>query len=274
VNAAKRRDAARLCEEYAALGTLPDVAARCLPQVALALLFAFLTMKLLGFPHTPCRGEACFELNHVIVMLGVGAMTLLVFYVIDVIRLCRRWVNCIAGGNIAWRDETLAEIAARGGRSIEGSKHYLEEWLGIELIGRRTRVIGNLIYFPFVVMFLLAIARHGYFDNWDLPTALVIVFTANAILIVIAALLLRRAAAMAKREALRRLEKHRTRLTGETHDEAEKRRQVEWAIEAIRNNQTGAFLPFTRHPAFAASVAMPSGAYGIVLLIEYLATAF
>jgi hypothetical protein len=122
VNAAKQRDAARLWQEYAALGTLPDVAARCLPQVALALLFAFLTMKLLGFPNTPCRGEACFELNHVIVMLGVGAMTLLIFFVIDVIRLCCRWVNCIGAGNIAWRDETLTEIAMREGRSIGGGQ--------------------------------------------------------------------------------------------------------------------------------------------------------
>jgi hypothetical protein len=269
-----RVDATRLWQEYAALGGLPEVAARCLPQVALAMLFAYLNMTLLGFPNTPCRGKACFEANHVVVMLGVGAMTLLVFYVIDVIRLCRRWVNCIAAGNVTWPEETLAEIADQQGRSMEASKHYLEEWLGIELIGRRTRVIGNLIYFPFVVMFLLAIARHAYFDNWDFPTALVIVFTVNAILIIIAALILRRAAAMAKKEALARLEKQRNRLSGETPREAQQRGQIEWAIEAIRNNQTGAFLPFTRHPIFGASVAMPSGAYGIVLLVEYLATAF
>ena len=242
-------DAGHLWQEYTALGALRTVAMRCLPQVALGLLFGFLTMKLLGFPNTPCRGEACFELNHAAVMLGVGAMTLLVFYVIDVIRLCRRWVNCIASGKIAWPDETVAKIAAQQGQSMEAGKHYLEEWLGIELIGRRTRVIGNLIYFPFVVMFFLAIARHSYFDNWDFPTALVIVFGANAMLIVIAALILRRAAAMAKKEALarlaKRLEQQRNRLSRETPDEARQRRQIEWARETIRNNQTGAFLPFT-----------------------------
>jgi hypothetical protein len=83
---------------------------------------------------------------------------------------------------------------------------------------------------------------------------------------------------MAKKQALARLEaqleQQRNRLSGETPDEAGQPRQIEWAIEAIKNNQTGAFLPLTRHPAFAASVAMPSGAYGLVLLIEYLATAF
>jgi hypothetical protein len=267
-------DAVRLWHEYTALGAWPNVAVRCLPQVALALLFTFLTMKLLGFPNTPCRGEACFELNQIIVMLGVSATTLLIFYVIDVIRLCRRWVNCIATGKIAWPDETLAKTAVQQGRSMETGMHYLEEWLDIELIGRRTRVIGNLIYLPFVVMFLLAVARHSYFDNWDFPTTLVIIFTVNAMLIVIAALILRGSAATAKKEALKRLEKERIRLSGETPDAARQQRQIEWAIEAIRNNQTGAFLPFTRHPVFGASVAMPSGAYVIVLLIEYLATTF
>jgi hypothetical protein len=275
-NVAAYMDAAHLWHEYKALGALPGVAMRCLPQAALGLLFAFLTMMLLGFPHTPCRGEACFELNHVVVMLGVGAMTLLVFYVIDIIRLCRRWVNCIAAGSVTWPEKTVSEIAAQQGRPAESRTHYhyIEEWLGIELIGQRTRIIGNLIYFPFVVMFLLAIARHTYFDNWDFPTGLVIVLTVEAILIVIAALILRRAAAAAKKEALGRLEKQRNRLSGDTPDEARQRCRIEWAIEAIRNNQTGAFLPFTRHPVFGASVAMPSGAYGIVLLIEYLATTF
>ena len=279
--AAAGMDAARLWHEYKALGALPGVAMRCLPQAALGLLFAFLAMALLGFPHTPCRGEACFEINHVVVMLGVAAMTLLVFYVIDTTRLCRRWVNCIAAGDVAWPEKTVAEMAAEHGRPVETRTHYLEEWLGIELIGRRTGIIGNLIYFPFAIMFLLAIARHTYFDNWDFPTALVIVFTVEATLIVIAALILRRAAAVAKREALSRLQKRlemqRNRLSGdsgETPDETRQQRQIEWAIEAIRNNQTGAFLPFTRHPVFGASVAMPSGAYGIVLLIEYLATTF
>jgi hypothetical protein len=183
-------------------------------------------------------------------------------------------VNCIATGKIAWPDETLAKTAVQQGRSMETGMHYLEVWLDFELIGRRTRVIGNLIYLPFVVMFLLAVARHSYFDNWDFPTTLVIIFTVNAMLIVIAALILRRSAATAKKEALKRLEKERIRLSGETPDAARQQRQIEWAIEAIRNNQTGAFLPFTRHPVFGASVAMPSGAYVIVLLIEYLATTF
>ncbi len=62
--------------------------------------------------------------------------------------------------------------------------------------------------------------------------------------------------------------------TPRTPDEARQRQELEWAIEAIKNNHRGAFLPFTQHPVFGAAVALPSGAYGVVLLAEYLATGF
>ena len=81
------------------------------------------------------------------------------------------------------------------------SKQDLDEWMGIELIAERTTVIGNFIYFPFIIMFLLGISRHSYLDNWDFSIALVVIFALSAILIVGNALVLRRSADRAKREA-------------------------------------------------------------------------
>ncbi|MBA2658684.1 MAG: hypothetical protein H0U72_03770 [Nitrosospira sp.] len=60
----------------------------------------------------------------------------------------------------------------------------------------------------------------------------------------------------------------------DTPDGKKRGQQVQWAIEAIGNNQRGAFLPFTKHPIFGAAIALPSGGYGFVLLFEYLATSF
>jgi hypothetical protein len=87
---------------------------------------------------------------------------------------------------------------------------------------------------------------------------------------------LRRSAEMAKQEAIKCLEKKRIELPDELPDQApderKPRQQIERAIDAIKNNQRGAFLPFTKHPVFGA-IALPSGGYGLVLLFEYLATA-
>ena len=271
--AADQVNAAHLWREYTVLGGLGYFAMRCAPQLTLALLFAFLIMVLLGFPGTPCRGAGCFQINDVIIILSVTAMMILIFYVVDATRLCRRWVECIVMKKVQWSDGTLTKIASERGRGTDIGKENLDEWLGIELIAERTTVIGNFIYFPFIIMFLLGIARHNYFDNWGLPTALVIIFTLNAILVVVNAAALRRSAEMARREAITQLEKKLMDLP-DTPDGKKRRQQVQWAIEAIGNNQRGAFLPFTKHPIFGAAIALPSGGYGLVLLFEYLATSF
>ncbi|MEO9061772.1 MAG: hypothetical protein ABI270_06990, partial [Nitrosospira sp.] len=72
--AADQIDAAHLWREYTALGEFPDFIMRGAPQVALAMLFAFLIMALFGFPNTPCRGAACFEINGFIVISSVVMM--------------------------------------------------------------------------------------------------------------------------------------------------------------------------------------------------------
>ena len=49
----------------------------------------------------------------------------------------------------------------------------MHEWLGIQFIAKRTAVISAMIYYPFVIVFLMAVARHSYFDRWDLPVGLI-----------------------------------------------------------------------------------------------------
>jgi hypothetical protein len=263
-------NAVQLWQEYIALGNLKNFVMRGIPQVIVALSFSWLTMVLFGFPNTPCRGTDCLVINNTILILSVTAMMILIFYVIDATRLCRRWVNCVAMKKVRWPDGTLAKIASERGMSREN----LDEWLGIELIAQRTTVIGYFIYFPFIIMILLGVARHSYLDNWGFPLALLVIFTINGGLIVANAFALRKSAESARRDAVRRLESKLIQLSGQTPEETKQKQQIEWAIHAIKDNQNGAFLPFTQHPIFGATIALPSGGYGLVLLLEYLATEF
>ena len=267
-DATDKVDAVQLWREYITLGDLKNFAMRGLPQVSVALCFAWLMMILFGFPSTPCRGTSCFLINDTVLIISVAVMMTLIFYVVDATRLCRRWVNCIAMKKVLWPDGTLTRIASERGMK----KENLDEWLGIELIAERTTVIGNFIYFPFIIIILLGLARHGYLDNWDFPVALVIIFALNATIVVGNALALRRSAEAAKREAIRRLENRLIQLSDQTPEEIRQRHQIEWDIHAIKNNKRGAFLPFTQHPVFGAAIALPSGGYGLVLLLEYMAT--
>jgi hypothetical protein len=266
--AADQVDAVQLWREYTTLGDWKNFAMRGWLQVSVAICFSWLMMMLFGFPNTPCRGPSCFVINDAIIIMSVAVTMTLIFYVVDATRLCRRWVNCIAMKKIRWPDGTLARIASERGMN----KENLDEWLGIELIAERTTVIGNFIYFPFIIIVLLGLARHNYLDNWDFPIALVIIFTLSATIVIGNAMALRRSAETAKREAIKRLESRLIQLSDQSPEEIRQRQQIEWAIHAIKNNKRGAFLPFTQHPVFGAAIALPSGGYGLVLLLEYFAT--
>ena len=81
----------------------------------------------------------------------------------------------------------------------------LDDLLDVRLIASRTAVIGQLFYFPFIVLLLMLVARNRYFDNWDWPSALVLIFLLNSTYAIYSYLILRRAAEKARGHSLRRL---------------------------------------------------------------------
>ncbi len=259
--------AALLWREYRLLGSVKERLFRILPQAIVYGAFGVLLMQQFGFPVMPCRGSACFTLNYIILGCSVVAMTLLMFYVVDATRLCRRLIKIMIGTAIEWPERLLTREAAK--RGVDQA--YVHEWLGIQFIAKRTAVISAMIYYPFVVVFLMALARHSYFDRWDFPAGLLAIFALNALYAFVNGVLLRHSAEQAKREALFQLKQRLKGLSDEPVFKGEKRRDVERMVELIEQTQEGAFLPFTRHPLFGA-IALPTGGTGLVLLLEYLAT--
>ncbi len=262
-------EARQLWRQYRWLGQWPERAQRVVPQVMLYVLLGIVLMLLSDFPVTPCRGKACFALNHIILGCSVVAMTLLMFYVVDATRLCRRLITIMIGTTIEWPRRLLAQEAAKW----EVDQAYVREWLGIQFIARRTAVISAMIYYPFVMVFLMAVARHSYFDRWDFPAGLVVIFALNAVYAFGNGVLLRRSAEEAKREAVRQLKRRLKDLSDEPAIKQVQRRHIERMVERIEQIQEGAFLPFTQHPLFGA-IALPTGGTGLVFLLEYLATFF
>jgi len=126
---------------------------------------------------------------------------------------------------------------------------------------------------PFLILFLMYVARHPSFDQWDFPVGLIILLSLNVAYAFGNAIALRRSAEQAKKAALAKLRARLFPLSDLIPSEKESKHQIERAIEAIRHNHEGAFLPFTTHPIFGA-IAVPSGGYGIVLLMEYLGKTF
>jgi hypothetical protein len=259
----------RLWLDYLGLGRWQNRWMRYSVQALLYLGFGGLLMQLFGMPHTPCRGSACFSINIVVLIAGVLSMVLLIFFVVDATRLCRRLIKHLVEGLIQWPDEFLEREAKRRGVH----KEFVHEWLCIDFIAQRTAVIGHLIYYPFVIVFLMYVARHQGFDRWDLPLGLIILITLNVIYAFGNAVWLRWSAEHARRTVLSRLNAKLLPLNNQRPVEKASKYQLERAIDAIKHNQDGAFLPLTAHPIFGA-IALPSGGIGLMFLMEYLANTF
>ena len=262
-------EARELWHEYRLLGAWNERVRRVVPQVVVYGLFGIVLMLQSGFPVMPCRGDACFTLNYIILGVSVVAMTLLMFYVLDATRLCRRLITIMIDTTIEWPKRLLAREAAK--HSVD--QEYVHEWLGIQFIAKRTAIISAMIYYPFVIVFLMAVARHSYFDRWDFPAGLLVIFALNASYAFGNGVLLRRSAEAAKREAVRQLNSRLKSLSDEPVSKRTKRRQIERMVYLIEQTQEGAFLPFTQHPLFGA-IALPTGGTGLLFLLEYLATLF
>ncbi|MDA0738653.1 MAG: hypothetical protein O2999_05485 [Nitrospirae bacterium] len=255
--------------DYGRLGRWDNRWLRFFLQAVLYLVFGALLMKLFGLPHTPCRGPACFSMNIAFLMASVLGMVLLIFFVVDATRLCRRLIKHLVEETIQWPEEFLAQEARK--RGVDST--CVHEWLCIDFIAQRTAVIGHLIYYPFVIVFLMAVARHPYFDHWDLPLSLAILTFLNVAYAFGNAVALRRSAEKARRAALSQLHDRWLPLNDQDPADKETKCHIERAIDAIKNNRHGAFMPITVHPIFGA-IALPSGGYGLVLLMEYLANGF
>ena len=81
----------------------------------------------------------------------------------------------------------------------------LAQYLDIDLIAKRTEVVGALIYYPFVLISLLIVSRIPVFDNWTWPAPLLIVIGLNGGYAAWSAFSLRKTAEKARQEALRNL---------------------------------------------------------------------
>ena len=144
----------------------------------------------------------------------------------------------------------------------------MTEYLDIQLIARRTEVVGELIYYPFIVFFLMLVARNSFFDNWDWPLGLVLVIACNIGCAVTGAMMLRRAADGARENALEKMNDRWLRLTSEGNRPLAD--TMAKLIKEVESEKRGAFSLLSQYPLLAA-ILMPSGSIGIWALIEYFA---
>jgi hypothetical protein len=243
---------------------------RAAPAALMFYVAAWLVLSLWGSPFLPARGWFSTTSAQFILHAAVVAMLVLLFFVLDGIQLCRGFVDWLNDGVSHW------PTAAKQGlhRGEEYPQEVARELLNVRFTAQFTHVVGKLVIYPFLVLFLLIVSRLRLFDNWDIPWPLLGIFTVMLGSIVWASLSLRNTTDKGRRNVLERLRDHRAALTGRKLTEAKRRtlaEQYELAIAEIEQERRGAFRPLLEDPIIRA-LAIPFGGIGGAVLIEQVAS--
>ena len=187
---------------------------------------------------------------------------------IDAARLCRWFIQCLSEAPTAYPLATTDHFSRLCG---DVDRHYLDEWIDLQLIADLTERVSRLVYCPFIVFFLLLLARNEWWDRWPWPWTLIAIFAFNLMLAAASVVILQNAARKAKNAAEATLEAKVKRLQAATVESQAQNNanQAEKLLEEIRTLRRGAFVPFWENPVLGA-ILLPSGGLGVLQILFWL----
>jgi hypothetical protein len=203
-------------------------------------------------------------IENVISFINLLAIQFLIFWVADALFLTRSFALALAKDRSHWPDDVLKEKAQELGLC----KSWTAMWLNLRLIAWRTGRVANLIWYPSIMIALMAGAaltvefgELGFASN---PIALVI----SAAFVIGAAVMLRRVAESWRNDVLFRLDDGRLRALG-TPGANQQVPQLDCLSERVRALSEGAFAPYSQQPLVRA-VLVPAITYGTTVGLQYL----
>ena len=252
----------RAWEEYRSRWSLRLRLKRIIPLVIIYCGVCGLIIILFGGVSAPVRGTISPIINYIILAAAIISFLVLTFFVFDATSLCRRFVTRFLGKAPQWNLESLELFRRRVG--LEEAE--LGDWMLIRLIAQRTEVVGNLIFYPFIVLFVMVVSRLRYFSNWHTPIGLAVVISMSAVLAWSCAFMLRRAAEKLRANVLERLAigTHGAKPLGKEYAG-----RIQDLLKEINSIQRGAFAPYLQSPV-VHSLLVPLGGFGGVQLFEML----
>ena len=214
-------------------------------------------------PLAPQRGDWSRWMQLATTTPPALAVQFLIFFVVDATLLCVLFVRGLRLHHANWPERTLQKFHASTGVPVE----YLDDWIDLQFIARRTRAIGVLIYYPFIVLSLMLLARSSFFDDWYTPPTVLVISTLSFIIVLACAFALRRTAEASRQHAIDRLRDAILRAKGAGSGALAS--QLEALRDRVERLSDGAFAPYSRQPLLKA-VLLPALTFGGSSLFDYL----
>lgn len=232
-------------------------------MLLMSLLTLLITVALGEAPTSPLRGEWTRTMQWLTTWPTGLAIQFIIFFVADATLLCVFFVRGLRLHDANWPPRTLLAFEKETGVPAV----HLDDWIDLQFIARRTKVIGTLIYYPFIVLSLMLLARSSFFDDWNSPPSVYIVATLCYAIVLGCALALRTAAEQSRRQAVDRLRNGILRAKGANNGALAS--QLEILRDRAERMTDGAFAPYSKQPLLRA-VLLPLLTFGGSSLFDYL----
>ena len=144
-------------------------------------LFAWAAIKVWDSPWIPTRGSISRGIYETALFFSIVVPLYLVFYIIDAIALCQSLViwltNRISDCGRKIREMPGFEIGKKSITADCADRKEIVQAAGdvIYLIGDRTRIVQQIIYYPFICLLLLLFSRDANFSRYDWPVSLFLI---------------------------------------------------------------------------------------------------
>jgi hypothetical protein len=256
--------AGKLWREYRWLGQWKKRATRVTFMATIYILALLAFVPAFGdMPLMPIRGVICNTINLILLWAVVIATIFLNFFVVDATRLCQRFIQNLNTAPTIYSKKTLQKF--RGGVD-KAADDDLDDWLDMQIIAARSVEVSRLIYYPFVTLFLLVLARARYWDDWTWQPLMVLIFVFNAAWAVSSAVVLQRSAKAARARALESLRQKISRVPRGSGLRLKRFTKMQEDISALNS---GAFAGYLNNPILGA-LSLPLTGTAIAFIVEFL----
>jgi hypothetical protein len=221
----------------------------------------FVLCPLFGWPTFPSRSDFAASAYLRTTCLDVGFMLFLTFFVFDATCFCLLFVNKLRRAE-TWPAETMSVYKGR----LRLQAKSVHDWINLEFVAKRTRCVGSLIYYPFVLIALLIVSRSTVFANYAPSPAILIAQGISLCVVFSCAIMLCLAAKTARDVAKQNLTDGVIRAK-DGDDNNRCAEQLETLLSRVNQLKEGAFSPFSQQPLVRA-VLLPFGTFGWTALID------
>ncbi|MGH6835038.1 MAG: hypothetical protein ACREC9_05700 [Methylocella sp.] len=224
-------------------------------------------MPIVGKTITPTRGLHTWDAFMYTSRVDFICQLALMFLVFDATLLCLLFVKELRRGSRQWPDETRRLYQTRLGLEDQ----FVDEWIDLDFVAKRTRCISTLIYYPFILIALLIVSRSTVFANYPPSVPMFVVQGFSLTIVFGCALALCLTAQAARSTAKQRLTDRIICAKGpcgkDLDDGGRRAGQLETLLVRVDDLRDGAFSPLTQQP-FARALLLPLGSFGWTTLLQ------